>query len=460
MRALLRAVLHLRLLRLAGWTCFTLALLTHVSDRHRPVVGRWSVEATATIALALLVWLVLAFRRSNGGARTSAVLFDAGLLCWGVAYLWAALAARPNAGLIFDLNVFGSAIPGAVVLDWFAMALVFAAGMVALWRRRLVSPSAALLVVSLGIVALLGEGAARLHAVIFPATEGFPTYSSALWIRRYVTLNRAGYRDTEHSLARPPATHRLLLVGDSYVYGIGIRSMDGRLGEQLGRDLEQSTNVRWEIVNISHPDRNTLDEIQMLDSSVAYRPDIVILIYVFNDIDYLYRVTERSVLTEAPRSLVQIAHPVRLLYKNSFLFQELYVRFRAVTISSRGLGLPDPYADSRLLEHHVNDVAKFVAVGRTVTEVVGVAPVELRITDDTAAARRYRAFVGAGVRQGLPIWPTDDVFRGRGIRELSVSRLDGHPNELANALLARALADRVVTLCCVHATAKRARSGS
>jgi hypothetical protein len=118
-----------------------------------------------------------------------------------------------------------------------------------------------------------------------------------------------------------PRTHRLLLVGDSFAFGVGITRTADRLGEQLGALLGIATGEPWEVINASHPDRNTLEGIAMFDSMITYRPEVLVLVYVFNDTYYLYPLTERSILTEAPQSVWQRIHPVRPLFENSFLFE-------------------------------------------------------------------------------------------------------------------------------------------
>lgn len=446
--------LRMHLPRFIGWTCFTAALLTFVSDRNRSILGRWSPPAAAAILCAGLVWCVAAwgllgakrYARADRHADLSPVLVDVAVLLWGVGYLWAALDAASNAGEAFDLNFFGSTTPAAIVLGWLALACLLGAGVSLMRRTTERWANVALSISTTAVLALLGEGAVRAKALVAPATEGFPTYAGALWTRRYVRLNRAGFRDTEHLRTRVRGTHRILLIGDSFAFGVGIPRTEDRLGERLALDLNRVTGSSWEVVNVSHPDRNTLDEITMLDSTVAYRPDVIILVYVFNDIDYLYPVTERTVLTEAPQTVWQRLHPVRVLFKNSFLFQEVYIRFWALR---RSLHRPDPreddpYQDPGLLRRHLADVARFVHKGRHAGAVVGIVPFDPKVAGDATARRRYETFVGVALTAGLPIWRADSAFDGLTIPQLTVNRLDGHPNEVANRLVATSLCPTVL----------------
>lgn len=57
---------------------------------------------------------------------------------------------------------------------------------------------------------------------------------------------------------------------------------------------------------------------------------------IFNDIDYLRRVTERTVVTEAPGTLLQGLHPAGPV-REPYLF---HVRYEALVGHARAAGLP------------------------------------------------------------------------------------------------------------------------
>lgn len=440
------ALLRLRLGRLVGLALLLLALLRYRSEERRPVLDRWSYPHAALIVCA--AGLGLAALRGSWRARrrhddpsasgaAAAACADVAALTWGLAYWWSALEAGRSAGRISDLNFFGSVTPGAVPLEWVSLvALSLAAGIVLFPRRgRWLNP--ALAAAALWTLLLLGEGLARARALLAPATEGFPTYSGALWVRGHVRLNLMGFRDAEHRPGRAPGTRRLLVIGDSFAYGVGIPRTEDRFGEQLGGELARATGVHWEVINGSRPDSHTLQEIGMLDSALQFHPDVVVLLYVFNDIDYLHPVTERSVLTAAPRTAWERLHPVRVLFKNSHLFQQAYVRYRLLRRDRPAAD--QPYADSAAVWSHLADLARFVAVARRAGAVVGIAPFDNTVGQEPTSRRRYADFVRWAAAFGLPVWPIDRVFDDVPLSRLTVNALDHHPNELANRLAAKAV---------------------
>jgi hypothetical protein len=458
-------LLRLGLGRLLGLSLLLVSLLTYHSYTRHPVLGRWSYPFFAALLAVVGLWLAMLVstwrrvhvRTHTPGPVASAALLDLGVLSWGVAYLLSALETPPAAARILDLDFFGSAIPAAALLEWIALLAIALAGGIVVGRRlpaRYANPA-----LSCGAViclALVGEGVARVKAVVAPATEGFPTASGALWYRRHVRLNRDGFRDRPHAVSPEAGSHRLLAIGDSYAFGVGIERLEDRFGEQLGAMLATGTGERWEVINASQGDLHTLQEIALLQRVLPCGPDVIVLVYVFNDIDYLRPVTERTVLTEAPRTLLQRLHPVRLLFENSYLFQELYVRVRLLgwRRAAQAGDLVDAYADSALLARHIDDLGRFVSLARQTGAVVGIVPFDHAVTLSAAIRRRYQTFVSRARTGGLPIWSLDGAFNGVEFSQLTVNSLDGHPNPLANRLAAAAVVEQVT------AARRRERPGS
>ena len=432
------------------------SLLSYHSYASRPVLGRWSYPFLAVVLGAAGVWLAALVATARAGWRragrpvrepAAAALLDLALLTWGMAYLVGTVDAPATAARILDVDLFGSVSPLAALLEWVALAaLAAAAGSLVLHRLAPEWANPALSLAALVVLTVAGEGVARVKVVAVPATAGFPTYSDALWYRRHVQLNREGFRDREHAALPEPGTRRCLVVGDSYAFGVGIDRIDDRFGEQLGTRLEAVTGARWEVINASRPDIHSLHEIALLQRMLPLRPDVVVLVYVFNDIDYLRPVTERTVVTEAPRTLLQRLHPVRVLFTNSYLFQELYMRVRLLAWrrAAQAGRIGDAYADSAALTAHIGDLARFVSLARGAGAVVGIVPFDHAATLVPAFRSRDERFVSRARTAGLPVWPVDGAFAGLAFSQLTVNGLDGHPNELADRLAAEAVVGPLV----------------
>lgn len=78
--------------------------------------------------------------------------------------------------------------------------------------------------------------------------------------------------------------HRILVVGDSYVWGNGYANMNTLWWRQLARELERRGYNDVEVVGAGMSSTTTRDELQWIKKLVPkYKPDIVLVGYVVND---------------------------------------------------------------------------------------------------------------------------------------------------------------------------------
>jgi hypothetical protein len=138
-----------------------------------------------------------------------------------------------------------------------------------------------LLLVSLAVALLLGEAAARLlerggHGTGYaPLKTGRP--------RDRGPINAQGYRDLERTLAKPPGVRRLVCLGDSFTWGVGIQ-FDDAWPQRVERTLTRTRGERWEAINLAEPGMNAVEQVSRLESEgFAYEPDVVVLAWVLND---------------------------------------------------------------------------------------------------------------------------------------------------------------------------------
>src|SRR6267154_6866997 len=270
-------LLALRMGTTLGLALFAFSLLFYRSHTDHSVFGIWSYSFSALVAviyLGLASWVFRTLRpgripTGSGQSQRAAAPFELGVLFWGFAYFISALDDRKNAGRITDLDFVGSIAPIASILEWLALCL---------WA----------LAVLLAIMPRFRDR--RGGIAVSVAATVFTLHAGELWTRRYVSLNSEGFRDADHSKAVDPAVLRLFVVGDSFAYGEGIKRTADRFGEQLAGRLAAATGKSWVSMNASRGGTHTLDHIEFLRRMLPYRPRLVVLLYVFNDIDYLFHV--------------------------------------------------------------------------------------------------------------------------------------------------------------------------
>ncbi len=172
-------------------------------------------------------------------------------------------------------------------------------------RRAALIAAANLLVLAATLLVL--EGALRLLHVHFPAIPRV-VFGSVLW--RYdpltgwshipgttgrvdlggpdagrVRINSLGFRGREVKARKEPGVVRVLALGDSFVFGIGVdeeHAFTTRLESRL-RDL---TGLPHEVVNMGVPGFSTDQEyLQFRERGLALAPDVVLLVVCDNDFE-------------------------------------------------------------------------------------------------------------------------------------------------------------------------------
>ncbi len=439
---LYRCFLRYHIGRTIGVGFFAVSLFLYRSFARRSLWDRWSHQFFALIIVAAILFLVLvigAWRARMKPCepvrllRSGAFYLELAILVWGIAYFMSALDDPANAALITTLNVFGTTSPVAACLQWCSLVLaclgLFISVFTKLGRRRtnvLVSVAALVAVVT------LLEGVVRFRTIIAPVAWDYPAYSSILWERYYVKFNRQVFRDDEHAVEAVPGTRRLLMIGDPFAFGFGIKSLDSRMDVLIGRELTRATNEKWETINMSHGGTNTLDHLRYLQQAQQYRPDVVLLLYAFNDMNYL--------CPPPPRREFYGFGISSILFRNSYLFQEAYLRLHYMRSRYPGTqnGI-DPYNDSLLLARHMKDLSEFVTLAERGGTFVRIVPFDIRLSLGTPFRDRYERFVTAATAAGIPVLSLENVLSGLPYSRLTTNRLNAHPNELANQIGADAI---------------------
>jgi hypothetical protein len=441
---------HCHLGRTIGLGLFFVATLAYRSQ-NPAVFGIWSWPYLVIVLAAGTLFLgsVLHSRSCHQDVHLrretpslQSVCVDLAILLWGMGYVLNGFEAARNWGQIADLNFFGSANPPAVLLFWGAMVMAWlsvAGPVVAVGRASRIGRGIVAVWVTV-IVLLVAEGGVRLWAIVSPQPQGYPTYTTALWSRKFASLNQLGFRDAEHPVRKSPDVQRVLIVGDSLAFGWGVTRTEDRFGEQLAEHLKKQTAAKWEVLNASLGDTDTLTHIHYLQTMQRYEPNVILLLYAFNDIDYVVPVTPREGPSEPMTGLRDRLSPGRLLFTNSFLFQDIYVRVRMLAYQAaahEGQPYEDPYHNDAILARHLRDVSRFVSVASQTGALVAIVPFDIKIAASPAHRDRYTHFVHAATAHGLPIWPAGpEVFAGHAYNDLIVNKLDSHPNALAHHLLA------------------------
>lgn len=108
-----------------------------------------------------------------------------------------------------------------------------------------------------------------------------------------------GLRHAGYTLQKPPNTFRIVVLGDSFTFGMGVKKEETfsyRLESLLN---SKSGKTRFEVINLGFLDLNTVQELILLTqkglnpstwsveggySGLAYQPDLILVEYTLNDV--------------------------------------------------------------------------------------------------------------------------------------------------------------------------------
>jgi len=444
-------------------------LVRYTSWSNRRVLGRWSEIHFGLIILFVILFVGILFRvwREHSAkielpvpALLSRVFLGMGVFTWSGSFFLSSLDDKDAGGRLLDFQIFASTLPVPIFLEWIALVFLFVGtvlisirainrtltkdGPISKWMRFTLA-----ILITVGAAVLLLEAGIRAMNVAVPRMHGFAPKVNALWGRRFVRLNSLAYRDRDHPLKARDGTKRILLVGGYFPFGADIKTPGERFGERLEEGLNRlSTKERFEVINAGTLDSNTLDHIETLRRMLVFRPDYVLLLYSFNDINYLSKpdyVPPRSIIGEIRTPLDRV-HPLRLLVLNSHLAEQMSSRLRKgvyrYVCEDYTHPVIYPYEIEAVLEMHLKDLDRFFRLAGEAKAEAVLIPQEINAQHWVSYLTRYENFVRAAKARGIRVWPLIPAFEGHHLRDLTDDTYERYPNALMNELASAAILER------------------
>ena len=178
-------------------------------------------------------------------------------------------------------------------------------------------------------------------------------------LRYRIGVNSLGLRDREHSLDKPRGIHRVLVLGDSFVFGVGLDA-----GERFSDLLDRSLPDDVEVINAGVPGWGTDQEMLFYESSLRrLQPDVVVLTFL----------GQNDVVNNGLRGpLIEVGTKPRFVCEGDSLRLEaptppaklsFGARTKRVLRKSRLLLFIKRRFDMRSYQHHVVEDPRFVIHG-------------------------------------------------------------------------------------------------
>lgn len=233
-----------------------------------------------------------------------------------------------------------------------------------------------------------------------------------------VDINSHGLRGPETTYEKPPATFRILNLGDSVAMGWGVHE-ENTYGQQLEALLNaQGTgDLRYEVINAGVPGWNLENALAYLEAEgLKYEPDIILLdLTIANDIK-----GKSALLADNQPALI------KWLRSNTYFWPFLTVQLRWLEARSRGQERidvlnpptnPDKYFPPNPEHEQFAMIWKQVSAINLVAQdnnapfVLIVFPLEFQVLDESYPTLPQEVFMAKAAEVGMPALDLLPAFR-------------------------------------------------
>jgi hypothetical protein len=260
------------------------------------------------------------------------------------------------------------------------------------------------------------------------------TLAARNWFKSYWEKNSLGYRDIEWTPQLLKGRTKIMVLGDSFAAGWGIKEKEDLFSYQLGQRLGD----RYAVMNVASAGANTKGEIEKA-LEYPYEPDIVILTFYVNDID---GVASEKGLPHPPALRIETPSILEPLVENSyaanFFYWRIY-RLGAQEWNNRYWNwLQGRYSDAEVWAAYKElllSISSYAEQNNKVLIVV-VFPHLTAVEESLPITSRI---VELYTSQGVPVLDVVDLVVDVAPQDRIVNSFDPHPSILVHQLVAEAL---------------------
>jgi lysophospholipase L1-like esterase len=256
-------------------------------------------------------------------------------------------------------------------------------------------------------------------------------------------INSLGFRGAETTWKKPDNTVRVVVIGDSFTFGSGVRNEHTFPSAMQAYFSEDKSRQNIEVLNLGAGRYNTVNEVSLLfNKGVRLDPDIVLICFFLND-------TNAGGTAKAFSAWVP-ENQLPLWRRYSRLADIMATRFERQRASE---ALVKKYIDSFrgdapgwIQSRKALDSARKLSEERGFKLVLAIYPVLWSLSDDYPFADIHETISNYASGLGLPVLDLQPVFKGYSGPELWAHPNNQHPNAEAHRLAGRAISEYLLSL--------------
>jgi hypothetical protein len=267
---------------------------------------------------------------------------------------------------------------------------------------------------------------------------------------------------------RNPASLRIMLLGDSKLYGYGVRP-ESRVTTQVAARLERGLGRSNYLFDLTRPGNNTSQNRQAFESYVdSFMPSVVILAYDHNDVygdqsrsqsraidETRLDVPSQEATTTTKDRVAATVATIRDMLGRSHMLSFVLVKLN-MELKLAGVVIPGTEFEHLLNRSHASDYPGWIESQKHLAAIArichdrGIALI-VYLVPDLEMLPRYALFNGVDqsiakyfVEIGATFVNGVEPFRAQAGRDFALSRYDGHPNEAAHLVMSSQLCAAVI----------------
>jgi lysophospholipase L1-like esterase len=260
--------------------------------------------------------------------------------------------------------------------------------------------------------------------------------------------NQLGLRDRNYPITKPQSSRRVLVLGDSFTFGLGVSNDSAvfpKLLEQwLNRTADNSRIRHIEVLNGGLAGSLTADWMSLLERvTPSFNPDVVLVVFSLRDGtrttamgSFFGPIRNQIVRRDDASRLYRHLYTYRLV--RDYLDQRQVAHLYSTTLKASYFGTSKQTEEWRVAQDNLLRLLRF---SKAHSAVMGLAIFPVLVNLDTHYPFRgiSDTIYAFSVRNSILVHDLLPDFKGHTGPELWVSAYDQHPNERGHAIAAHAL---------------------